>query len=92
MTLFIRQLIQKHAHLKRIFFSHALERKKTLQIVNEQRQIGSNDCGLFAIATATAVLFELDAKLTYFSQNGMRSHLTKCFEEQVITPFPQEIL
>ncbi len=69
MTLFIRQLIQKL--IKNLFQPYPGKKKNF-----------TDDCGLFAIATATAVLFKFDAKLTYFSQNGNRSHLTKCFEEQ----------
>ena len=66
--------------------------KPLLEIVQKQKQIGSHDCGLFAIATAIAILFGHDAASIHFSQRTMRNHLTKCFEEQSLTPFPQEIM
>lgn len=73
-------------------FQPSSGKKPILELVKSQKQIGSCDCGLFAIATATAILFEHDAASIHFSQKAMRNHLTKCFEEQSFTPFPQEIM
>jgi hypothetical protein len=63
-----------------------------IEMVDKQKQIGGQDCSLFAVATAPAILFGHDAASIYFSQKAMRNHLTKCFEEQSITQFPQEII
>ena len=51
-----------------------LQEKPLLEIVQKQKQIGSHDCGLFAIATAIAVLFGHDAASIHFSQRTMRNH------------------
>ena len=38
-----------------------------------------SECGLFAIANATALCGGLDPHLQNFEQSKMREHLTKCF-------------
>ena len=43
-------------------------------------QSGRADCGLFAIAFATALLNGLHPGGYYFDQSLMRSHLLNCFE------------
>ena len=53
-----------------------------------QRQCGSQDCGLFAIAVSTALLNELDASQLKFHQGEMRQHLTSCFKANSLTVFP----
>ena len=53
-----------------------------------QRQIGANDCGLFAIAVATSIAFGLDSVGIHFQQREMRHHLLHCFEKEQMTPFP----
>ena len=56
-----------------------------LNIVKTQTQEGGDDCGLFAIATATALAFGTDP--LPFQQSDMRAHLFKCFEGRHMTPF-----
>ena len=47
--------------------------------MNVQMQAGANDCGLFAIAFATAVVFVEKPGDTFFNQHELRKHLHKCF-------------
>ena len=59
-----------------------------LQYVDVQMQSGANDCGLFAIAFATALcLGELPGKYI-FEQRAMRGHLMKCLEAGEFSMFP----
>ena len=60
-----------------------------LIMAETSKQNGVNDCGLFAIATATALAFDLNP--VKFGQSNMRAHLLKCFEGRKITPFPTEL-
>ena len=54
-----------------------------------QIQDSLQDCGLFAIATATALLNGLDMSQIAFYQKDMRRYLTTCFiDKLLITPFP----
>ena len=62
------------------------------RIEKAPKQKGDIDCGLFAIAIATALAhFGLDGAVasTSFNQCGMRDHLLMCFENMCLTPFPQ---
>ena len=53
-----------------------------------QWQSGSSDCGLFAVAFATAICVGCDPAASVFNQASMRQHLLKCFHNQRISPFP----
>ena len=55
---------------------------------NVQMQSGQADCGLFAIAFATALLNGLHPGAYYFDQSLMRSHLLNCFERGEMEMFP----
>jgi len=48
-----------------------------VRVVRAQQQTGSDDCGLFAIANATAVCLGIDPRKCQFDQGA-----AKCFEEQ----------
>jgi hypothetical protein len=54
-----------------------------------QRQIGSNDCGLFAIATAVDLALGIDPCTVTYKQGEMRKHLLACFKQQHLTLFPR---
>lgn len=56
-----------------------------LEMVKMRKQKGGNDCGLFAIAVATALTF--GSNPVEFQQSGTREHLLKWFEDGVMTPF-----
>ena len=53
-----------------------------------QMQGGSSDCGVFAIAFATAITFGQDPGCNMFEQRLLRSHLIGCFEKMEILMFP----
>ena len=54
-----------------------------------QKQLpGSNDCGVHAIANATATAFGGDPLLVKYDQSTMNFHLTECLTLKNIKPFP----
>lgn len=53
-----------------------------------QKQIGGNDCALFAVANAVALLRGVDPATVKFQQPKMRQHLQECLEKHVLTMFP----
>ena len=65
---------------------------KLLQIrmVNIQRQGNSSDCGLFALASATSLVNGRDPFLSYWDTTQMRSHLVSCFENNLMSCFPEK--
>ena len=50
-----------------------------------QKQKGSKDCGVFAIAIATSLSFGLCPTNLLFRQDLMRSHLVNCFNKNNVT-------
>ena len=61
----------------------------TFQMVNIQRQPNASDCGVFAIAGATELVYGKDPVLSYWDVTRMRSHLINCIEARTIECFPQ---
>lgn len=62
---------------------------RTTKIVEGmQKQEGGRDCGLFAIATITAIAHGYDPTKMKFDQTAMRNHLAKCFSEKCMSMFP----
>lgn len=59
-----------------------------LRVVNSQKQKGSKDCGLFAIAFATALAYGQNPSKLKYDQSSMRSHLVRCFHQGKLVPFP----
>ena len=60
-----------------------------IRFVDVQRQSIGSDCGLFAIANATALCGGLDPHLQNFEQSKMREHLKKCFLRNRLECFPE---
>ena len=51
------------------------------------KQSGAIDCGLYAIAIATALAYSLDPTTLVFRQD-LRPHLLHCIEKKKMEPFP----
>ena len=60
----------------------------TIQVPDMQRQNGGNDCGLFAIAAATALCNGVDPASVIVEQSKMRTHLIKTFKDLHLQLFP----
>ena len=60
----------------------------TIKIMHSQGQTGTNDCGLFAIATATLMCYNIPPSTVLWDQEKMRQHLITCFENGKMEPFP----
>ena len=56
--------------------------------MNVQKQSGSHDCGIMAIAFVTSLLFEQDPANVRFDQKRMQEHLLKCLDSAKMRPFP----
>ena len=52
----------------------------SLHAMDSQIQDGASDCGLFAIATATALCHGIPPSNVVWDQSVMRSHLCECFQ------------
>ena len=61
----------------------------TIHYCDVQWQVDGNDCGIFAIAFATAICNGDEPASIVFDQNNMRKHLKTCFDNGKLTPFPE---
>ena len=52
------------------------------------KQSGGSDCGLFAVAFATAICYSINPSTLVFSQSGMRNHFIHCIHDKKMTLFP----
>ena len=59
-----------------------------IRVIKSQRQKGNKDCGLFAIAMATAIAFDNDPGKQVFCQDLMRGHLVDCLKNEQFSMFP----
>ena len=60
----------------------------TVRHVNVQRQLGGNDCGLFAISFATSLCMGFDPHTRKYYQTEMHNHFYECIENNKMTEFP----
>lgn len=63
----------------------------TIQVAKCKQQKGSYDCGLFAIANATALCFGLNPSSCIWKQSKMRTHLARCFKNGKMEMFPYDL-
>ena len=69
-------------------FARCAARTLEFAVMNMQAQPNCNDCGLFAVATATALAFNVDPLLCHFDGPRMRTHLKTCLVNSKFTLFP----
>ena len=62
--------------------------KISVEFVDVQKQFGSSDCGVYAIAYTTALSLGQDPGTLVFFQSEMRRHLFKMLKEKKLTMFP----
>ena len=62
--------------------------KLDLLLVDMDRQVNCNDCGLHAVASATELAFGMDPALCKWDHGGMRTHLLTCIEAGAMAQFP----
>ena len=58
-------------------------------MVKVQKQEGTKDCGLFAVAIMTSLAHDENPSRITYDQSKFRSHLTECFVAQQLTTFPE---
>ena len=59
-----------------------------IKMIQCRKQKGVKDCGIFAIAFATAIAHGLNPSRQNFNQQAMRAHLVDCFHNKLLTLFP----
>ncbi len=59
-----------------------------VEIMDTPKQSRSIDCGMFAIAICTALVYGSDPQQSIFIQSDMRPHLIDCIQQQSMKEFP----
>jgi hypothetical protein len=57
--------------------------------INMQQQTWIDDCGLFALACAVELAYNIDPAGIQFEQSEMRTHYDRCVDSGIISAFPQ---
>ena len=80
-SLFTKKLLQ--------LFKTCSKRLESLkfEIADMQVQKGSTDCGVFAIAVATSLLYGINPS---YKQDKMRDHLLCCLDSGSLSVFPSQ--
>jgi len=62
---------------------------QSIKVLKEaQKQKTGAECGLYAVANATSVAFEIDPTKLVYNEKCMREHLVQCFSKKDLEPFP----
>ena len=86
-TLFARLDAETQTAIKRLF---GLKSVEGLSMVDMQCQKGTKDCGLFAVAVLTSLLFGEDPGKVVYKQEKLREYLIECFTAGKLSLFPKE--
>ena len=79
-------------HTKRIIADILQSPKSSISLILNDVQVQANqdDCGLFALANASALCNGIDPCTIVYTQSAMREHLCNCFHHGALTPFPNK--
>jgi len=69
-------------------FQYDCKKPPMIKVIKTQKQKGNKDCGLFAIAMATAIAFGHEPNHQKFRQELMRAHLADCLKNEQFCQFP----
>lgn len=73
-----------------IMHMFGLKNSSDIVMVPMQQQSGGTDCGVFAIAVTTSLVFDEDPSEVTYQQASLRSHLVMCFASGKLTSFPSK--
>ncbi|XP_036140366.1 uncharacterized protein LOC118644831 [Monomorium pharaonis] len=87
-----KKLHKRHEQVLRRLFPFYPFDKKPIIFPTVQQQPNCSDCGVFAIAFATSLLFNIKPEKVRYDVSKMRSHLLDLFQFNKIEHFPQDLL
>jgi len=72
-------------------FLHRDPHDVEVKVMAVDRQLNGYDCGVYAIAFATSLVYGQEPTQLKF-EPGMRKHLADCIDAGSITPFPSRVM
>ena len=67
--------------------SHLFKGSNISVVQPQEKQSGTKDCGLYALAFATSLAYGHNPSTVTYNQAMMRKHIIDCFENKKIVPF-----
>ena len=78
-------------HIQQLVVASLVKTEKKIlraKFSNVYMQTNGHDCGLYAIANATALAFGRDPSKEQYIPSKLREHLIQCLEDKEMRPFP----
>lgn len=72
-------------------YRYSQDDKLSMKVMNVDRQPNLNDCGVYAIAFATSLLYGEDPTELHYDILCLRKHFKQCIDKCVMTPFPSTV-
>ena len=86
-SVFVRLDAETRTTIMKIF---RLKKTKDIIMMPMQKQDGSTDCGVFAIAVMTSLAYEEDPSRVEYNQMQLREHLSDCITKGNLVCFPKQ--
>lgn len=80
--------LSKHTEILLAKLLQTKQRSFTVKISSVNKQAGIDDCGVFAVAYCTSLVYGQNPSTFVYNQTVMRTHLVKCLENKKLEPFP----
>ena len=86
-SVFVRLDAETRTTIMKMF---RLKKTKDIIMMPMQKQDGSTDCGVFAIAVMTSLAYEEDPSRVEYNQMQLRQHLSDCITKGNLVCFPKQ--
>jgi len=80
--------LSKHTEILLAKLLQTKQRAFTVKISSVNKQAGTDDCGVFAVAYCTSLVYGQNPSMFVYNQTVMRAHLVTCLENKKLEPFP----
>ena len=79
--------LSKHTEILLAKLLQTKQRAFTVNMSSVNKQAGTDDCGVFAVAYCTSLVHGQNPTMFVYNQTMMRTHLVKCLESEKLEPF-----
>ena len=80
--------LSKHTEILLAKLLQTKQKSFTVKMSSVNKQAGTDDCGVFAVAYCTSLVYGQNPSMFVYNQTVMRTHLVKCLESKKLEPFP----
>lgn len=80
--------LSKHTEILLAKLLQTKQRAFTVKISSVNKQAGTDDCGVFAVAYCTSLVYGQNPSMFVYNQAVITTRLVKCLENKKLEPFP----